>query len=49
MKLKLLSFRLSFHPALLGPTRVHWLDDPLDVSCKDSTRQHAMDDTLLVL
>jgi hypothetical protein len=33
-----LSFRLSFHQALLGPTGAHWLDDPPDLSCKDSTR-----------
>jgi hypothetical protein len=37
------SFRLSFHLALLGPTGAHWLDDPADLTCKDSTRQHAMD------
>jgi hypothetical protein len=42
-----MSFRLSFHQALLGPPGAHWLDDPPDVSCKNSTRWHAMDDTLL--
>ena len=41
------SFRQSFHQALLGPTGVHWLDDPPDVSCKDRTRQHAVDDPLV--
>ena len=39
-----LSFRLSFHPALLGRTGACWLDDPPDVTCKDSTRQDAVDD-----
>ena len=38
-----LSFRLSFHQALLGPTGAHWLDDPPDLSCEDDTRQHAVD------
>ena len=42
-----LSFRLSFHQALLGPTGAHWLDDLSDLSCKDSTRQHPVDDPLL--
>jgi hypothetical protein len=42
-----MSLRLSFHQALLGPTGAHWLDDPPDVSCNDSTRQHAVDDPLL--
>ena len=36
-----MSFCLSFHQALPGPTGAHWLDDPSDVSCKDSTRQHS--------
>src|SRR5207247_782721 len=36
--------RWSFHPALLGPTGAHWLDDPPDLSCKDSTGHHAVDD-----
>jgi hypothetical protein len=27
-----MSFRLSFHQALLGPTGAHWLDDPPDLS-----------------
>jgi hypothetical protein len=42
-----MSFFLSFHLALLGPTGAHWLDDPSDVTCKDSTRQDAVDDPLL--
>ena len=42
-----MSFRLSFHPVLLGRTGTHWLDDTPDVSCNDSTRQHAVDDPLL--
>jgi hypothetical protein len=41
------SFCWSFHLTLLGPTGPHWLDDPLDVSCKDRTRQHAVDGSLL--
>ena len=42
-----LSFRLSFRQALLGHTGAHWLDEPPDVSCKDSTRQYAVDGPLL--
>ena len=42
-----MSFSLSFHQALLGPSGAHWLDDPPDLSCLDSTRQHALDDPLL--
>jgi hypothetical protein len=42
-KLSAMSFCLSFHLPLLGPTGAHWLDDPQDLSCKDSIRQHAMD------
>jgi hypothetical protein len=42
-----MSFCLSFHLALLGPTGAHWLDDPSDTSCKDSTRQHPVDDVRL--
>jgi hypothetical protein len=42
-----MSFRLSFHLALLGPSGAYWLDAPPDLSCKDSTRQHAVDDPLL--
>ena len=38
-----MSFFLSFHLALLGPTGAHWLDDPPEVSCKDSARQHPVD------
>ena len=42
-----MSFRLSFHPASFRPTRAHWLDDPPDLTCQDSTGQHAVDDPLL--
>jgi hypothetical protein len=42
-----MSFRLSFQQALLSPTGTHWLDDPPDASCKDSTHQHSVDDPLL--
>jgi hypothetical protein len=38
---------MSFHPALLGPTGGHWLDDPPDVSSVDSTRQYGVDDARL--
>jgi len=38
-----MSFPLSFHLALLGPTGAHWLDDPPDLSCKETTRQHTED------
>jgi hypothetical protein len=41
------SFCLSFHLVLLGPTGAYWLDDPPDLSCKDDIRQHAVDDPLL--
>ena len=44
-----MSFSLSFHQPLLGPTGAHWLDGPSDLNCKDSTRQHAVDDPLAVL
>jgi hypothetical protein len=42
-----MSFPLSFHQALLGPTGAYWLDGPSDLSCQDSTRQHAVDGPLL--
>jgi len=42
-----MSFRMSFHLAPLGLTGAHWLDDPSDLSCKDSTGQHATDDPRL--
>ena len=42
-----MSFRLSFHQPLLGPTGAHWLDDPSDLTCKDSTRQYCVDGPLL--
>ena len=38
-----MSFCLSFHLALLGPSGAHWLDDASDLSCKDSTGQHTVD------
>ena len=41
-----MSFRMSFHLAPLGLTGAHWLDDPSDLSCKDGTRQHPVDDPL---
>jgi hypothetical protein len=42
-----LSFRLSFHQPLLGPSGAHWLDDASDLSCKESTGQDAVDGPLL--
>ena len=42
-----MSFHLSFHLGLLQPTGAHWLDDPPDLTCKDSTRQHSVDDSRL--
>jgi hypothetical protein len=42
-----MSFRLSFHPVSLQRTGAHWLDGPPDLSCKETTRQHAVDDPLL--
>ena len=42
-----MSFPLSFHLPLLDRIGAHWLDDPPDVSCKDSIRRHAVDDPLL--
>ena len=42
-----MSFRLSFHPAPLGPTGAHWLDNLPDLACKDSTQQYPVDDPLL--
>ena len=42
-----MSFCLSFHLPLVDLMEAHWLDDPPDLSCKDSTRQHAVDDPLL--
>jgi hypothetical protein len=43
-----MSFPLSFHPALLSPTGAHWLDDPSDLTCQDSTRQHSADGCPLI-
>ena len=42
-----MSFHLSFHTASLGPTGAYWLDDPSDLSCKEATRQHTLDDPRL--
>jgi hypothetical protein len=42
-----MSFCLSFHLASLSPTAAHWLDDPPDLSCKESIRQHGVDDSRL--
>jgi hypothetical protein len=42
-----MSFPMSFHQAPLGPTGAHWLDDAPDLSCKESTRQYAVDGPLL--
>jgi hypothetical protein len=42
-----MSFCLSFHQALLGPSGAHWLDDAPHLSCQDSTQEHAVDDPLL--
>jgi hypothetical protein len=33
--------------ALLPATTAYWLDEPSDVSCKETTRQHAVDDARL--
>jgi hypothetical protein len=43
-----MSFFLSFHLVLLGPSGAHWLDDAPDMSRKDSIRQHAVDDSRLI-
>ena len=43
-----MSFPLSFHLALLGPTGADWLDDPPDLSCKDSTPKYPVDGPLLI-
>jgi hypothetical protein len=42
-----MSFQLSFHLAPLGPTGAYWLDDPPDLTCKETTRQHGVDDPRL--
>jgi hypothetical protein len=38
-----MSFHLSFHLTLLGSTGAYWLDDPFDLSCTNSTQDHAVD------
>jgi hypothetical protein len=42
-----MSFRLSFHRALLDRTGAHWLGDSPDLSCRHDTRQHAVDGSRL--
>jgi len=42
-----MAVRVAVHQALLGPTGAYWLDDPPDVSSKDSTGQHAADELRL--
>jgi hypothetical protein len=42
-----MSFRLSFHQALLSPSGAYWLDSAPDLSCQDSTQEHGLDDPLL--
>jgi hypothetical protein len=42
-----MSFCLSFHQALLGPTGAHWLDNASDLSCMEDTGQYAVDDPRL--
>jgi hypothetical protein len=41
------SFRWSFHQGTRGVTERYLLDDAYDLSCKDSTCQHALDGCLL--
>jgi hypothetical protein len=43
-----MSFSMSFHLPLLGPTEAHWLDDLPDLACKDSTRQYPADGSPLI-
>jgi hypothetical protein len=42
-----MSFPVSFHPPSLSPSGAYWLDDTPDLSCQDSTQEHAVDDSLL--
>jgi hypothetical protein len=42
-KLWAMSFRLSFHQALLGATGAQPLDDTPDLSCHDGTCDHGVD------
>jgi hypothetical protein len=46
-KLLAMSFRLSFHQAILDLSGAHWPDDPPDLSCQYGTRQYALDDARL--
>ena len=43
-QVRLASFQVSFHQPLLDRTGAHWLDTASDLSCKDNTGQHALDD-----
>ena len=43
-----MSFQLSFRGDYSALREAHWLDDLPDVSSKDSTRQDAVDDSLLI-
>jgi hypothetical protein len=43
-----MSFCLSFHLAPLGLSGAHSLDSSPDLTCKDSTRQYAVDGSLLI-
>jgi hypothetical protein len=38
-----MSFSVSFHQALLSLSGAHWLDDPSDLTCKETTREHSAD------
>jgi hypothetical protein len=38
-----MSFWLSFHLPLLGPTGAYWLDALPDLSCEETTCQHSAD------
>jgi hypothetical protein len=42
-----MSFPMSFHQAVLRPSGAYWLDDSSDLSCKESTRQYAVDGSRL--
>jgi hypothetical protein len=43
-----MSCRLSFDLAPAGLSGAYWLDDSPDVTCKDSTGQHAVDGWRLI-
>jgi hypothetical protein len=42
-----MSFPVSFRLPSLGPSGAYWLDDAPDLSCQDSTQEHAVDGPLL--